>query len=109
MPCDSIETTTVEFLPTSTDVKLLVAALRAQGYQVSEYNSVVTFAKYGRRGQYNGATGELTLPESIDGNEIKRAYSEQVVTQQANEHGWEIEWNTNEDGNREASVQRRTY
>lgn len=109
MPCDSIETTKVEFLAKSTDIKLLVAALRAQGYQVSEFNSMVTFYRYGRRGQYNGATGELTLPESVDGNEIKRGYAEQVAEHVANENGWELQWTVNEDGDREATVEKRIY
>lgn len=107
MPCDTIQTSTVEFLATSTDVSLFIAALKAQGYQVSTYDTTVNFYKYGRSGQYESTTGRLQLPEEWDGNEIKQGYAEQVVTSQAKRQGWKLEWTTNNQGNREAKVQKR--
>ena len=67
----------------------------------------LTVYQNGQRGTYDAATGQLTLPESWDSNEFKRAYSEQVVTSQAEENGWEVSWSTNEAGNREAEVTKR--
>lgn len=107
MPCDTIQLSRVEFLAKSTDVSLLIAALKAQGYDVSSYNTIITFYKDGRNGRYDSSTGELQLPQEWNGSTIKQGYSEQVVTSQAKRQGWQLEWTTNAQGNREAKVQKR--
>lgn len=106
MPCDSIERTKVEFLAKSTDAKLLAKGLRAHGYAVTENSQGLNISKRGKYGSYNQKTGALDIPQSWDSQEFKRAYSEQVVTQTAAEHGWEIEWKTNDAGNLEATVEK---
>jgi len=107
MPCDTIQTSKVEFLATSTDLDLLTKSLEALGYEVRRSGNMIRFSKYGRQGSFNKTTGELTLDSNWDGNEIKRGYSEQIVQSQADKHGWKISWSTNDDGEREATVMKR--
>lgn len=107
MPCDTVQTSKIEFLAKSTDVSMLIAALKAQGYDVTTYNTTITFYKYGRYGQYDSQTGRLQLPQEWDGSEIKRAYSEEVVSSQLKRQGWKFEWTTNADGVRECTPQKR--
>lgn len=107
MPCDTVQTSKVEWLATSTDTDLLMKGLTALGYDVEKRGNVIYFSKYGRTGTFDKATGKLTLDSSWDGAEIKRAYSEQIVESQASKHGWKISWSTNADGDREAIVMKR--
>lgn len=107
MPCDSVERTKVEFLAKSTNLTLLADGLRAHGFAVTETRQGLSIYKYGQSGTYEKSTGRLNIPLNWDSQEFKRAYSEQVVTSQAKENGWEIEWRTNEAGNMEAEVTKR--
>lgn len=108
MPCDTIQTSQVEFLAKSTDASLLEAGLRALGYTVETYGAITRFSRYGRTATYEHMTGKLTMPEEWDSNAVKRAYSEQVVNTTAKKNGWKVEWSTNkETGQREATVERR--
>jgi len=109
MPCDSIERTKVEFLAKSTDVKLLAKGLKARGFSVNLQGHMLYFSRYGQSGNYNAQTGRLDVPESTDTNEFKQAYAKEVVNSQAEENGWEVEWRTNESGNEEAVVEKRSY
>lgn len=75
MPCDSVQTTTVEF-GKNTDRKLLIQALQAVNvgrYDLSE-------------------DCELTLygPSRYREQEVKREYSKQVVVAQAQKFGWKV-------------------
>lgn len=109
MPCDTVQESKVEFLEKSTDVKLLAEALRKLGYRVTENEEGLAFSKgYGWNGTYESKTGKLTLPEQQDGNEIKRAYSEEVVNHQARKFGWQISWSTNPQGTKTAKVVKRS-
>jgi hypothetical protein len=110
MPCNTIVRSKVEFLATSTDLTLLAGALKALGWAVVQGETSLQFSKGGSRpgrGSYDKATGRLTLPSNVDGDEIKRAYSEQTVEAVAKKNGWQITWKTNAAGNREANVLRR--
>ena len=109
MPCNTIQRSKVQFLPTSTDTVLLTKALQALGYEVSTYGSLIYFQRGSQTGTYNATTGELQTPERWDTGAITRGYSEQIVESQAERFGWELEWSTNESGNREATVKRSTY
>lgn len=108
MPCNTIQRSKVEFLAGSTDVALLTEALRSLGYSsVTLRGEVLTFQGQRGLGSFSKGTGKLTLPESWDVNEIKRAYSVAVVQSQAHKHGWKIAWSTNAQGHPQASVHRR--
>jgi hypothetical protein len=98
----------VEFLATSTDIELLTKALGSLGFSsVTLQGQVLTFQTQKGMGSFSKETGKLILPASCDVNEIKRAYSAEVVQLQASKHGWKISWSTNAEGHRQASVQRR--
>jgi hypothetical protein len=108
MPCDSVQQSKVEFLATSTDLDLLTKALEKMGWTVTRNGDVLNFSKgYYETGSFNKKTGRMTLPESADLDEIKRGYSEEVVTTQAKKHGWQVSWSTNKAGKREALVVKR--
>lgn len=114
MPCDTVRTSRVELRLDATDLGLLKKALESLGYEANVGNKLVTFndKTFNVRGEYNITSGRLTA-ETIgntrfDLNAVKRAYSEQVVNQQAEQMGWEISWSTNEQGEREFEVQRRS-
>ena len=87
MPCDTIRTTTVE-LGSSTNTELLLAALNELG--LSAYRQSATIIRFGRGEFFDATTGRLEVATSRDVNEIKRAYSNQVVLAQAKKFGWQL-------------------
>ena len=112
MPCDTIQRSEIEFLPNSTDTRLLTLALERLGFEVAMLSDRLVLRKqdangYYRSGSYDPETGRLELYSGWDINEIKRAYSEQTVESQARKFGWQLQWKTNAAGNREAMVARR--
>ena len=110
MPCDTVITSTCEFLSTSTDVHLLAEGLRSLGYQVRETEQGLQFTNGTLSGTYDKRTGRLQSAgryDTLDTAEVKRAYSEQVVNSQAKKFGWKISWKTNTAGEREAEVEKR--
>lgn len=108
MPCNTIQTSQVEFLAKSTNPELLAEALRALGYTVFINGHFTQFTKGYQTGTYNALTGQLTMPQQWDGNEIKRAYSREIVNSQAKKNGWKVSWSVNENGEQEATVERRS-
>ena len=112
MPCDTIQRSEVQFLPNSTDTALLTLALERLSFEVRALDDRLalrrpdTSGSY-RSGSYVRKTGRLELDSSWNVNEIKRAYSEQVIESQARKFGWQLQWNKNDAGRREATVQRR--
>ncbi len=107
MPCYTVQKSKVEFLAKSTDTNLLGEALRSLGFSVTQTPEGLYFAKAGLSGSYSCDSGRLQLDESWDGDELKRAYSTQIVESQARKFGWRLQWSTNKAGNREATVIRR--
>lgn len=109
MPCWTVQETTIEFLEKSTNVDLLKAALEKMGFRVNDTSTHLHFYGNGLTGTYTKATGKIETRGSskLDVNEVKREYSEQCVNNQAAEYGWEVDWSTNENGEREATVIRR--
>lgn len=107
MPCYTVQKSKVEFLAKSTDTNLLADALRDLGFSVTQTSEGLYFEKAGISGSYASDSARLQLDESWDGNELKRAYSTQVVESQARKFGWRLHWSTNKAGNREATVIRR--
>jgi hypothetical protein len=112
MPCDTIQRSEIEFLPNSTDTRLLTMALERLGFEVVMLGDQLVLRRqdtsgYFRSGSYDPKTGRLELYSGWDVNEIKRAYSEQTVESQARKFGWQLQWSTNKAGRREATVLRR--
>jgi hypothetical protein len=112
MPCDTIQRSEIEFLPNSTDTRLLTLALERLGFEVAMLSDRLVLRKqdangFYRSGSYDQKTGQLELYIGWDINEIKRAYSEQTVESQARKFGWQLQWGTNKAGRREATVLRR--
>lgn len=112
MPCDTIQRSEIEFLPNSTDTRMLTLALQHLGFEVAMLSDRLVFGKqdtngYYRSGSYDPETGRLELYSGWEINEIKRAYSEQTVESQARKFGWQLQWSTNKAGRREATVLRR--
>ena len=107
MPCDSIERSKIAFLANTTDVTLLAKGLAKKGFNVRQTTTGLSISRYGQSGSYDKATGRLNIPQSWNIDEFKRAYAEEVVTQQAADNGWEIEWRTSESGDKEATVTKR--
>jgi hypothetical protein len=107
MPCYTVQKSKVEFLAKSTDTNLLADALRGLGFSVTQTPEGLYFEKAGLSGSYASDSGRLQLDESWGGNELKRAYSTQVVESQARKFGWRLQWSTNKAGNRAATVIRR--
>lgn len=94
MPCNTVVTSKVEILARSTDPALLGLAFDALGVARTSWT-------------FNKETGDLSMPRYIAIDEVKRAYSEQVVISQARKFGWQLSWKTNSSGNREARVVKR--
>jgi len=112
MPCDTIQTSKVEFLAQSSDPTLLTEALQKLLFDVVALDDRLVFRKpdqngYYRSGSYDRRSGRLELHSAWDVNDIKRAYSERIVESQARKFGWQLQWNTNSAGHREATVLRR--
>ena len=108
MPCNTIQRSKVEFLATSTDISLLIEALRLLDFEsVAFQGEILVFRTQSGPGSFARSTGKLIVPESCDVNAIKRAYSVQVVQSQAVRHGWKTAWGTNAQGHRQAVVRRR--
>ena len=94
----------------TTDVKLLMEAMKKLGYTVRETATGFSFAGKGHSGTYQKASGKFSSTGSystLDIGEVKRGYSEEVVTSQAKRNGWQISWSTNKEGRREAKVLKR--
>lgn len=90
MPCYTNQTATVQF-GKNTDPDLLKQAMQSLSLDYT----------------FDRATGQLTFNTRwAEIGEIKRAYSEQVITQTAKRNGWSLSWSVNASGNRQAEVQR---
>lgn len=93
MPCYSRVASTVELGP-KTDAGLLAQALDSLGYIVGRAGGAVRFSHplTGVTGRYqNGVMNVSTIEGEapLDQNEIKRAYSAQVIKSAAQRFGWQ--------------------
>lgn len=88
MPCDTRREVTVELKVA--DEKILIDGLFAAGFNVNSIAGGLYVNKGRRRGELkNGKITVLEGDESIV-NEIKRAYSGEVVRQSAKRFGWTL-------------------
>jgi hypothetical protein len=96
MPCDTIQTTNVSFTLENTNLDLLEKALVGLGFNVTKQsNGRLVF--YGRERNENGSfkDGKFQVNYSayrteFDINQVKRAYSQQVVQNTAQRYGWKL-------------------
>lgn len=99
MPCDSIQTAQVNFNLDATDLNLLKLALEGLGYTVSQVGSKLNF--YLDRKQASGTweNGKFSArvygsADEFDVNEVKRAYSKEVVKYASKRFGWTLKETT---------------
>lgn len=87
MPCDQIRTTTVELAAANLDH--LGLALEGLGYLVERMGDALRLS----RGSFSGfyRSGQLQLPPGADVNEVKRAYSREVVKAAGKRMGWKVQ------------------
>jgi hypothetical protein len=100
MPCDSIQTSKVQFIQGVTDIDTLIKAMKKHGYSVTKNrNGFDYYHSNGDQGSFNSKTGEFTTTgyytKGVDVDSIKRGYSHEIVAQTAEGFGWQIEWSTN--------------
>jgi len=90
MPCDTIQTNTVDL--SASDHGLLRLALEALGYDVQSHLNGASLLFY-RRGSYVGVheAGKLEVVQGADIDAIKRAYSTQVLKAGAARFGWRLQ------------------
>lgn len=99
MPCNTIQTSTVQAELKNINIRLLKKALEAMGFTVNEKDGYLTF--YGTYketgGNHVGTYQNGKFKEQVRGysepleiNAIKRAYSAQIVQQAANSFGWKL-------------------
>ena len=94
MPCDTINRMSVNLELRADNREHLEAALRNLGYQVIDRNGVLTFYGNGVTGTFeNGKlkiNGRDNDVERFDVNEVKRAYSGEVVKAGMKKCGWKV-------------------
>jgi hypothetical protein len=86
MPCCSVSRVSVKL--EKMEPELLMEALNERNLAPWRQGDWIYF---GRNEQYNVKTGVMNAAQSRDINEIKRAYSVQIVKSQAEKYGWELE------------------
>lgn len=95
MPCNTIQRSTISLELRADNQTFLIEALKSLGYRVDATQDRVRFS-HSRRdvsGSFiNGKLqidGERSAVERFDVNEVKRAYSHQVVQATAKRFGWQ--------------------
>lgn len=92
MPCDTIQRSKVDFNLHATDLNLLKLALEHMGFRVGHLQNGLKFTNgYDIDGQFSN--GKLTVQSrgQFDINNLKRAYSTEVVKSSADLYGWTLE------------------
>jgi len=91
MPCDTISTNTVDLSSLGKlSPELVLAALKALGHTNARIDAGSKRVSFGRGEYIDTATGQSQLARNMDANEIKRAYSAQVIQYQAKKNGWTL-------------------
>lgn len=90
MPCNQIRRTSVTLV--NADPNMLLDALEGLGYYFAKAHRKVEMtdqeARVALGSVYDGQT--LRLTGSITENQVKQAYSKQVVREVANRYGWRV-------------------
>ncbi len=90
MPCYSRINSTIEWTE-GTDATLLASALKQLGYIVGQAGKVVRFSHpdLDVSGTFDGRTGTMQVDtNTLDQNQLKRAYSAEVIKSAAKRFGW---------------------
>lgn len=94
LPCWTIQSSEVSFDLEHTDINLLKLALEGLGYNVIQNKEGLLFNKPGITGTYNATTGKINADVrsglQLGVNEVKRAYSKEIVRFTAKKFGWSI-------------------
>lgn len=99
MPCDTISTVQVQSELKNVNLKLLGMALTAMGFTVNVKEGNLTFygihKKTGKTHSGIYQNGKLTEQQrayypTLDINDVKKAYSTEVVKNMANSFGWKL-------------------
>lgn len=105
MPCDTIRTTQIDM--GKLDAPTLTTALNRMGLGATNHQGLVSFSG----GTYNVATGQLDARSNRRGfnadslkNNIRKAYSGEVIRSQAKRFGWQVK----ELGNNKFEVVKRS-
>ena len=98
MPCDQIRVSTVNIGKLNPEP--LIAALTTLGLTPIHSGNMIRF---GRGESYDIATGTMKIGVRYSTNEIKQAYSAEVVKSQAKKFGWKL----TEDGPNQYTAIRR--
>lgn len=89
MPCDSIQTSTVEFRPENG--AFFKKALESLGYEVREAEGVIEATKgFYESVTLNDGRLEIGTVSNVNVDTIKRAYSREIITFAAQEFGLEL-------------------
>lgn len=84
MPCDRLQTTTIQ-LDKNTDAGILFKALHTMGLDPVLKGNVIYF---GNREMYNTKTGEMLTQSGRDITEIKKAMGGEIIKAKASKFGW---------------------
>lgn len=104
MPCDSIETTEVDFKSASPD--FVRRALQSLGYEVTENNGALTGDKdWAESVIFVDGSLEIRTRSGVDAATITRAYSAEIIKFAAEEYGWQFE----QTGENEYAIQKETF
>ena len=119
LPCWTIQSTTLNLQ--NADEGILRAALAALGFgniHTNAYGARLTADRFSDgtsvkllhdgRVEVTASSRAVGSLGSVAGD-VARAYSEKNVEASAKENGWEVEWATNADGNRVATLNRGGY
>ena len=88
MPCDSIRNIAVQL--ERSDTATMMAALTALAFAPQQIGDTIEF---GRGEWINTKTGQSRLGALRDVNEIRRAYSREIVKRQVKRFGWTLKQN----------------
>jgi len=89
MPCDTV--TSVTLVLKNANLDLLKKALEGLGYIVTKTSQGLRFCtRYGPTFNYYSQTGEFNAENLESANAIKRAYTSQLVQNQASRFGWKV-------------------
>ena len=93
MPCYEVNTMSVEFKADHVD--LLEQALDVLGW-VRDWNVAKTFCRASNGIELDLRTGKAEIRDGQGGllNELKRAYSQQVIKKVAQKNHWTVNWKT---------------
>jgi hypothetical protein len=112
LPCDTIQTSQVNFKMEVTNTDLLKSGLEGLGYRVTVTQRGLSFSKAGEQGTFENGQFNATIQrsrysnsEEFDVNAVKRAYSKEIIKYTSKRFGWAME----EDSETAGKIKKRVY